>query len=655
MNKAASTVGNAIPTPIKTRLPAPAQVAKFANSPAGGGLVTAGLGLGVAALDGQITGNEAAGAIGAGVGATAGSITGGAIGSLAGPVGTAIGSWVGGTIGAALGQALGQSLFPNRVGPSDAYRTAGPANFTGGQGYRVYYKLKVEARVPALPSHGKTVYGVSYRNVYGPISDIGPKVVYQESVRADVSAIRATYFGRNSDGEYIKYEDATLGFRKNNGKITGGISAAYHDDWEVTNIEIRRNDGLPDTDGDPPGVPIPVSPQGGITNPAAIAPSSPLTAPSSEPPTFPPIIPIPLIPALPGLPGTAPTNTPGPGPEKNTQPAKTPDFAPGGKTRPAGKPNAAPKANPSASGGKASPPPPNRTKKNSNCGCNKGILIGVENLLTGNAGNVAQVGLLAQIVNMLQSVSSVVGVGAFPISAPVNLNGKASGANKTINNLAEAHVWQRDNLDSTIGGWPNTIQNADTGANIENLTVSDSLAEIQGLLMAMAIGQGINQQGIFKTLTETTGIKQQSMLARQYAQANAEYLGYTLKQTSRQVPNTYTPGVENIMQLLNPGKIPMEAVENADDMDLQSCLRELCASAAIIRAVFFRNTGTEDIETALRQRLDQAKAVNAKGTDFEAYLQQVEQGFGLSQPYGRDASSGPRISDRTHTDTNQTP
>ncbi|MBE9068867.1 hypothetical protein IQ260_19670, partial [Leptolyngbya cf. ectocarpi LEGE 11479] len=604
---------------------------------------------------GQITGNEAAGAIGAGVGATAGSIAGGAIGSLAGPVGTAIGSWVGGTIGATLGQALGQSLFPNRVGPSDDYMTAGPANFTGGQGYRVYYKLVVEARVPALPSLGKTVYGRSARMVYGPISEIGPKILYQENVASDVSGIRATFWGRDGRGNYIYYKDQSLGFRMNNGKTRGGISASHHEDWEVINIDITRADGQPDTDGNPAGTPIPVSPQGGITNPAAIAPSSPLTAPSPEPPTFPLLPPIPLIPALPGLPGTAPTNTPGPGPEKKTQPAKTPGFAPGGQTRPAGKPNAAPKANPSAGGGKASPPSPNRTKKNNNCGCNKGILNGVESLLTGNAGSVAQVGLLAQIMNMLQSVSSVVGVGAFPISAPVNLNGKASGAKKTINNLAEAHVWQRDNLDSTIGGWPNTIQNADTGANIENLTVSDSLAEIQGLLMAMAIGQGISQQGIFKTLTETTGIKQQSMLARQYAQANAEYLGYNLKQTSRQVPNTYTPGVENIMQLLNPGKIPMEAVENADNMDLQSCLRELCASAAIIRAVFFRNTGTEDIETALRERLDQAKAVNAKGTDFEEYLQQVEQGFGLSQPYGRDASSGPRISDRTNTDTNQAP
>ncbi|MEM0979987.1 MAG: hypothetical protein AAGH78_06910 [Cyanobacteria bacterium P01_H01_bin.58] len=266
----------------------------------------------------------------------------------------------------------------------------------------------------------------------------------------------------------------------------------------------------------------------------------------------------------------------------------------------------------------------------------------------GSLSFIPQLGLLGTILDLVQQIGDVVGLGAFPITAPANLNAKATGTT-TLNNLGEAHLWQAKNLDSTIGGWPNTIQDLDNGNPIENLTVSDSLAEIQGMLMAMAIGQGINQQGIFKTLTETTGIKQQSMLARQFSQANAEYLGYNLNQTTRTVPNTYTPGVENILELLNPGKIPMEAVENVDDMDLQSCLRELCASAAIIRAVFFRNTGTDDIEQALREKIDQARNVNdtAGSTDFREYLNQVEQGFGIPSPYGRDQTQGPRLSDRS--------
>ncbi|MEM8612780.1 MAG: hypothetical protein AAGF93_12245 [Cyanobacteria bacterium P01_H01_bin.105] len=289
-----------------------------------------------------------------------------------------------------------------------------------------------------------------------------------------------------------------------------------------------------------------------------------------------------------------------------------------------------------------------RTRRSSSCGCNKGILDGVSDLLGNNSVNIANSGLLATILGLLQQVGDVVGLGAFPITAPTNLNAKAAGTT-TLNNLGEAHLWQAKNLDSTIGGWPNTIQDLDSGNPLENLTVSDSLAEIQGMLMAMAVGQGINQQGIFKTLTETTGIKQQSMLARQFSQANAEYLGYNLNQTTRTVPNTYTPGVENILELLNPGQIPMEAVENVDDMDLQSCLRELCASAAIIRAVFFRNTGTDDIEQALREKIDQARNVNdtAGSGDFREYLNQVEQGFGFPNPYGRDQTQGPRLSDRS--------
>ncbi|ESA38108.1 collagen-like protein 5 [Leptolyngbya sp. Heron Island J] len=270
----------------------------------------------------------------------------------------------------------------------------------------------------------------------------------------------------------------------------------------------------------------------------------------------------------------------------------------------------------------------------------------------GNLTDLSGLGLLVTILDIVNGISSAVGVSAFPMSVPSILN-KKSTETTTLNNLGEAHLWQAKNLDSTIGGWPNTIQDLDSGNPLENLTVSDSLAEIQGMLMAMAVGQGINQQGIFKTLTETTGIKQQTMLARQFAQGNAEYLGYNLRQTTRQVPNTYTPGVENILELLNPGHVPMEAVENVDNMDLQSCLRELCASAAIIRAVFFRNTGTNDIEQALRERLDQARNVNetAGGSDFDEYLRQVEQGFGLSNPYGRDQTQGPQLRDRSDNTT----
>ncbi|MEM7063812.1 MAG: hypothetical protein AAF572_11690 [Cyanobacteria bacterium P01_B01_bin.77] len=440
---------------------------------------------------------------------------------------------------------------------------------------------------------------------------------------------------------------------------------------------VRRADGQADTGGNPP-VPAPI-----FQNPAKWLPSSelptfapPAITPKIEPTTSEPLLapqPEPEAPAVPAVPYVptrdelpnpeplAPTESPGDGRRPQEPPLDAPLpplFIP---AREAAKSQGATKGTTPANPSKGRLAVPPAAKKSTKCPCTGGINAHTDQLgqqintrldaLADNANDTVQNGLLAAILGFVEQIAEVTGVGAFPVSAPANLNQKASGTT-TLNNLAEAHLWQANNLDSTVGGWPNTIENLDSGGTIENLTVSDSLAEIQGLLMAMAIGQGINQQGIFKTLTETTGIKQQSMLARQYAQSNAEYLGYNLRQTSRQVPNTYTPGVENILELLNPGKIPMEAVENADDMDLQSCLRELCASAAIIRAVFFRNTGTGDIEQAIRNQINQARGVNeSSASSFSDYLERVEQGFGTQQPYGREQTQGPHITDLSQNPT----
>lgn len=591
--------------------PMTAKAAKFASSPAGGGLLAAGGTLAARSGDGLSQNDVAAAAL-------VGGAT--ALGAMAGPVASFL-------LGTAAGY-LADRLFPAHTGFRGGHTGGEQPLHTGGQMSGVVYRITGDREYP--PCYNKEGGDSFEFYANGPVN--------LTTERYD--------FGGSIVDIYPDCRDESANVLYLNGGYKG--YAGQH-----SNIQVVPRDGSPDTGGNPPLVPVSVPPAAPArSNPGQTAPSQ---APS--PLSFPAAIPAGALAAAgiaAGGVAANPATLNGPGIQGAPRSGKRPQAKPRSTPKPAGN---------TASGAGARPPqqPPTRTKQNTRCGCNKGILDGVKQMFNNHADTAAQLGLLATILDLLSTVKglvnnvvSAVGVDAFPMSAPVNLNKKASGTT-TLNNLAEAHVWQAQNLDSTIGGWPNTIQNLDSGADIENLTVSDSLAEIQGLLMAMAIGQGINQQGIFKTLTETTGIKQQTMLARQYAQGNAEYLGYNLRQTSRQVPNTYTPGVENIMELLTPGKIPMESVENADEMDLQTCLRELCASAAIIRAVFFRNTGTQDIEAALRERLEQANAVNAKGSDFDEYLRQVEQGFGLSQPYGRDPSNGPRISDRTSTNNDTTP
>ncbi|MEO1741279.1 MAG: hypothetical protein AAFR99_05665 [Cyanobacteria bacterium J06629_9] len=238
---------------------------------------------------------------------------------------------------------------------------------------------------------------------------------------------------------------------------------------------------------------------------------------------------------------------------------------------------------------------------------------------------------------------------------PANLNGKATGT-RSLSNLAELGVYNVEALDSVVGQYPMQIQTED-GTNVSIDTASDAQQEIIGMLMSMSIGQGLSQQGIMKTLVETTGIKQQSLLAAQYAQANAEFLGYRGNRTRINAPNTYTPGAENILDMLNPGNVPMQGFRNEDSDDLQTCLRELCAAAAIIRAVYFRQVDTNDVEGSIRQRFDSARAtrdgVQQAIDDLDDFIQSVEAGYGLTDPYGRSEANYPKIYNRSATNGNQ--
>lgn len=156
--------------------------------------------------------------------------------------------------------------------------------------------------------------------------------------------------------------------------------------------QLQRVDGEPDTGGNPPAVPT-------VTTPPFRPHGRPATQPQNggapnEPPAFSPLAAAPLA-IIPGLAAgalggsAAPSNLAGPGPSRSTAPAKPPSIP---------KSPALPSQNPSKRSGGGGPTghqPP--TKKNTQCGCNKGLLNGVKNLLSGNGLTAANTALLAKI------------------------------------------------------------------------------------------------------------------------------------------------------------------------------------------------------------------------------------------------------------------
>lgn len=389
------------------RLPAPAKVA------VGGGVFAAGQTLAIGALDGQISRGDVGAAAGAGIGSTVGTFAGAAIGSLAGPIGTAIGSFVGGAIGATAGQLLGQGLFPNRDGPAEDY--------IGMETQESNLAAYVYSTGSLSNSCGSR--GTQYAN---------PSASYEYENGRHIFVAS----GRAWGGTYTCKYTLPSGYAP-----TGNHSAVYS--------HSSRGYGFYTFDVDleplPENVPTPQTPNSPVRNPSNVprdpATGEPLEAlPETEP--FPQFPPIPFIPALPAaLPATAPTHEPGAGPQKKTQPARQPGFSPGGSPKPASQPNTTPKANPSGGAGKANPPPPARTKKNNKCGCNQGLLSGVQNLLSGNGLTAANTALLAKIDATTTATGAGVAVNLTKLQALqkfMETAWKATHADKIINLLTLA-------------------------------------------------------------------------------------------------------------------------------------------------------------------------------------------------------------------------
>ena len=313
------------------------------------------------------------------------------------------------------------------------------------------------------------------------------------------------------------------------------------------------------------------------------------------------------------------------------------------------------------------------TGTSSSCGCNAGInnhtdqaIQGLSDKIDGinplDAAAAANLGLIATVLEVVNSISSVVGVNLFPFNTISSLNGK-NAAQKTINNLPELVEQNATHLDSVMGKWPNTFQVDGQAQEVEDDTLSDSISEIKGMLMALALGQGLNQQGIVKGLTEMQGIKATTLLGKEMTQGVVEYLGFRGNRVTRQVPTTITPNQLDITQLFNPSTQPMQGFANTDNTDLQTCLRELCQAAAIIRAVHYRDLDPNDIEGGIRERIKSAQDLrDAKGTysnlgikdDLDQFISDVEQGFGNPNIYGRPDDQRPDIR-RQNTDGTTNP
>ncbi|BBD60603.1 hypothetical protein NIES2109_34020 [Nostoc sp. HK-01] len=203
--------------------PTPAGTGRFA-----GPAIGAGIDLGMRLASGQPAGQAAFGAVGNFAGALAGTTVGAAFG----PAGMFVGGMIGGYIGGAIADQIWYHAFPPAAQTQPEPYTA-PPPFAGGQSQGVIY----DVTFVGVYKNG-SVTSASSGRFYGPI----------QGTKVDILPFRDSPWNY---GKIISAGNAGAdGYNP-----AGGVESIAVFDTDLTGVwitDIKREDGQPDTGGNPP-------------------------------------------------------------------------------------------------------------------------------------------------------------------------------------------------------------------------------------------------------------------------------------------------------------------------------------------------------------------------------------------------------------------
>lgn len=318
------------------------------------------------------------------------------------------------------------------------------------------------------------------------------------------------------------------------------------------------------------------------------------------------------------------------------------------------------------------PPPPYPPQKLPDCRCMR------------CCGDSKDNNNLDDIKAMLNKIQKSIGSDNFPAKAPAWLNDFGQG-DITINSMSEYVAYIVKQMDAVLGNFPIKIKikdsdltkegNQEITLNIPNM--AEGIAELLGLALTTRTETDAILNAVIRNLVETGSTRQQVFLAYQLAMANAEFLGYELKQKQIKVPFAFTPGKSKLDEILKESEQTIVGYENTDSQDIKDLVAPLLELAAMWKAQNFKRvhpiSTAADILSILKdgkRMYDQYNARKDGGSEFDEdkwdsswdeFQRQVEQGWietpGISDdlnPYGRNYSERPRIRELGDTSDGET-
>ncbi|WP_019501648.1 hypothetical protein [Pseudanabaena sp. PCC 6802] len=226
--------------------------------------------------------------------------------------------------------------------------------------------------------------------------------------------------------------------------------------------------------------------------------------------------------------------------------------------------------------------------------------------------------------DLLRAIYKRLGCDQYPIEVPETLvpnDDTEKGKTQQIEDLTNLVFWEIKQLDALTGQFPIEIEipaAPEVGVKEQKLkfpNIAESLAEIVGLLVPNSVDNNIAIDLINRLFTEVIAAKNAAIIGQDLAYANSEYLGYKIKQITRDVPSSVNlEKLGTYKDFAKEGNYKLVSWENVDKNTAQSFFSKLMFSASIIKEVFFVSGRKDPKGRRIQQTLKDVQG-NAKETE----------------------------------------
>ncbi|WP_103666414.1 hypothetical protein [Pseudanabaena sp. BC1403] len=268
---------------------------------------------------------------------------------------------------------------------------------------------------------------------------------------------------------------------------------------------------------------------------------------------------------------------------------------------------------------------------------------------------------ITAIVNL---IAKRLGTSAYPIEVPQSLlQGLGDGTQKMESNAEFLH-WLTYQIDSLVGQFPvdidvkdiDPLKEGEQKKTIQIPNIAEAIAEMYALTLKSSVNQEVELNMLLRLAAEIIATKNASVVAQDYARANATFLGYKANYKPRELqynfdftgasldPRSKEPIV--LEKLLKTVTGYVQGWEIADKETVVGFLQKLMFSAGIIKAVFFRGKGQQK---ELNREISAMTAdETAQEEKFEAFIKEIND---PNSRFNKNAQDKPEIKDETPPDT----